>query len=132
MEQVITEAVTQFSKIDGVLHAAGISDSRAFDSIQRIRPRQCEWHFQPKIYGLYVLDELLSDQKLDFFMLFSSLSSVLGGLTFTAYTAANIFMDAFTYQHNRTAQTKWISVNWDTWRVSANQHEILGKNRCRV
>lgn len=127
MEQVITEAVAQFGKIDGVLHAAGISDSRAFDSIQRIRPRQCEWHFQPKIYGLYVLDELLSDQKLDFFMLFSSLSSVLGGLTFTAYTAANIFMDAFTYQHNRTAQTKWISVNWDTWRVSANQHEILGK-----
>lgn len=38
MEQVITEAVAQFGKIDGVLHAAGISHSRAFDSIQRIRP----------------------------------------------------------------------------------------------
>src|SRR5204863_4526646 len=33
----------------------------------------------------------------------------------------NIFLDAFTHKHNQTATLPWISVNWDTWRVRADQ-----------
>jgi len=50
-------------------------------------------------------------------VLFSSLASVLGGLGFTAYTAANTFIDAFVRKHNRTGRTPWLSENWDTWLV---------------
>jgi len=126
MQEVIEVTIAQFGRLDGVIHAAGISDREAFDSIQRIKPQQCEWHFQPKIYGLYSLEAVLAGQDLDFCLLFSSLCSILGGLSFVGYTAANIFMDALAHKHNRTTATKWISVNWDTWRVQAPQHGALG------
>jgi acyl carrier protein len=37
----------------------------------------------------------------------------VGGVGFGAYTAANLFMDAFANQQNKTSSTPWISVNWD-------------------
>jgi acyl carrier protein len=48
----------------------------------------------------------------------SSLSSVLGGLGYGAYAAANAFMDAFTRYRNARGVANWISVNWDEWRLS--------------
>lgn len=127
MAQVLATAKEQFGSINGVLHAAGISDN-AYASIQMITRQQCEMNFQPKVYGLYVLEELLADEKdLDFCLLFSSISAVLGGIGFVGYSSANIFMDVYTHQHNRTAATNWISVNWDTWQLRADQHTILGK-----
>jgi acyl transferase domain-containing protein/acyl carrier protein len=126
MQEVVKATVTQFGRIDGVIHAAGISDREAFDSMLSIKPEQCELHFQPKVYGLYALETALEGQDLDFFLIFSSLSAVLGGLGFVGYTAANICMDAIARKHNRTAAVKWTSVNWDTWRVRQSQDEVMG------
>lgn len=45
----------------------------------------------------------------------SSLSSIVGGLGLAAYSAANLFIDAFA---NSTARTvPWFSVNWDACRA---------------
>jgi hypothetical protein len=44
------------------------------------------------------------------------LSAVLGGLSYVAYSTANIFMDAFVQQHNQNHHMLWLSVNWDGWR----------------
>src|SRR4030095_7796404 len=38
----------------------------------------------------------------------------LGGLGNVAYSAANLFMDAFAVRQQR-AGAPWISVNWDSW-----------------
>ncbi|MCL4267883.1 MAG: SDR family NAD(P)-dependent oxidoreductase, partial [Anaerolineae bacterium] len=127
MQQVVETAVQQFGTIHGVIHAAGISDPGSFNGIQVIEPWQCEQHFRPKVHGLYALESALAGHDLDFCLLYSSLSSILGGLGFVGYTAANIFMDALTHQHNRAASGKWISVNWDTWQLNAHQHEIVGR-----
>jgi acyl transferase domain-containing protein/acyl carrier protein len=128
MERALGVAAARFGTIHGVIHAAGISDGDAFGAIQEIEKQQCESHFRPKVYGLYTLAQVLADLKdLDFCLLFSSLSSVLGGLGFTGYTAANIFMDVFARQHNRVAPARWISVNWDTWQLQAGQHDVLGR-----
>jgi len=127
MEWVIETTTERFGQIHGVIHTAGVSDWNTFDSVELIKPNQCEAHFRPKVHGLYVLEAVLADQKLDFCVLFSSLSSVLGGLGFAGYTAANIFMDTFAHKYNRLATSKWISVNWDTWRTREDQHKILGR-----
>ncbi|HLP60503.1 MAG TPA: amino acid adenylation domain-containing protein, partial [Candidatus Deferrimicrobium sp.] len=50
-----------------------------------------------------------------------STASVLGGLGFGAYSAANRFMDAYIYLLNRTGQTHWLSVNWDSWQLAEKQ-----------
>jgi acyl carrier protein len=49
----------------------------------------------------------------------SSLSAILGGLTFAAYSAANIFMDTFVRKHNQSHPETWLTVNWDGWDDSA-------------
>src|SRR5262249_32039286 len=77
--------------------------------------------FKAKGHGLYVLEEVLEEIELDFCILFSSLASVLGGLGFTAYAAANTFMDAFAHKHNRTGRTPWVSEDWDTWLVREDE-----------
>jgi len=121
------QAVARFGPIHGVIHAAGISDLQSFQSVDLIMPEQCRRHFQPKVHGLYVLDELVAKHQPDFCLLFSSLASVLGGLGFVAYAAANIFMDSLAQERSRHSATRWLSVNWDTWRVRPNQNAIVGK-----
>jgi hypothetical protein len=62
----------------------------------------------------------------------SSLSSILGGLTFTAYAAANIFMDTFVRKVNQSHLETWISVNWDAWNDSAIDSQSGGDALERV
>lgn len=47
---------------------------------------------KPKIDGTRNLDEVFSDSKLDFFIVFSSLTSVVGNSGQSNYTAANAYM----------------------------------------
>ena len=90
-------------------------DETAFAPIAEIRPRSCDHQFRPKMLGLAALERALGDRPLDFCYVVSSLSSVLGGLRYAGYAAANIFMDAFVHRHNHLGGTPWVSVNWDAW-----------------
>ena len=113
MQVAIAESEVQLGAINGVIHAAGFLAQDAFDKIAKLSPVDCEKHFQSKVYGLLVLNDLLKGRKLDFGLLMSSLSSILGGLGFAAYSAANLFMDSFANSHQHIP---WKSLNWDTWQ----------------
>ncbi|HEU4325734.1 MAG TPA: SDR family NAD(P)-dependent oxidoreductase [Roseiflexaceae bacterium] len=117
----IAAAEARFGPLNGVLHAAGLTDQRGFASAKNLTPAQCEAHFRPKAYGLYALEQALGERPLDFCLLFSSLSAVLGGLGFGAYAPANAFMDAFAQRHSRSHTVPWTSVDWDAWRVQDDQ-----------
>ncbi|HLH61195.1 MAG TPA: SDR family NAD(P)-dependent oxidoreductase [Ktedonobacteraceae bacterium] len=123
---VIDATIARFGTLHGVIHAAGISVESAFKTVSEISSTECEMHFRPKVHGLFALEEALDGLELDFCLLFSSLSAVLGGLGFVAYTAANTFMDAFVHRHNRLSTTPWISMNWDTWQIKEDTHGMLG------
>jgi len=75
-----------------------------------------ERQFAPKAEGLLVLDELLRGRPLDFWLLLSSLSSLVGGVGLAAYAAANGYLDALAARRNQEGGTPWISVNWGQWR----------------
>ena len=126
MQQAIAATIGRFGTLHGVIHAAGISDERAFGIVQEVSREACEQHFAPKVYGTLVLERVLADQPLDFCLVMSSLSSVLGGLGFAGYTAANIALDALVQQHNQRHAVPWLSVNWDTWGLRADQHAQIG------
>ncbi|NEO98309.1 MAG: SDR family NAD(P)-dependent oxidoreductase [Symploca sp. SIO2E9] len=121
MQAVVSEAQERFGQLNGVIHAAGIIPEMSF--IRDADQANCEPLFQPKVYGLLVLSKVVEGVELDFCLLLSSLSSVLGGLGFAAYSAVNIFMDAFVQQHNQTSPLPWISVNWDGWQLQENQQQ---------
>ncbi|KAL8720960.1 MAG: hypothetical protein Q9181_007808 [Wetmoreana brouardii] len=61
-----------------------------------------EWHaaVNPKVEGAWNLHRALSGQTLDFFVLFSSISAVVGQWGQGNYAAANTFLDSFVqYRH---------------------------------
>ncbi len=116
---------TCFGELHGVIHAAGLVGKSFFQIVQDMDQAACEQHFQAKAYGPIALEEALSGRQLDFCMLLSSLSAVLGGLGFGAYAAANCFMDAFVQQHNQHSLSPWVSVNWDAWELTEAQRHGL-------
>ncbi|MCP4663525.1 MAG: amino acid adenylation domain-containing protein, partial [bacterium] len=118
----------------GVVYLAARYRENAFVTLDETDRELCHRQFQTKAHGLVVLEEVLEPLRLDFCVLFSSLSSVLGGLGFTAYAAANRFMDAFAYAHHRGSRHRipWISVNWDTWGVEVDGKPAQDSTRGRA
>jgi len=116
MRKVVDRTIEQFGQLNGVIHTAVQTDG-FMQTIQETDVAHCRRQFHPKAKGLYVLEEVLKDRRLDFCLLMSSLSSVLGGLGFFAFAAANTFMDAFARRQNRKGATPWISIDWDGWSL---------------
>lgn len=120
MRNALAQAVAQYGAVHGVLHAVGDVGVTTFTTIQDMSDTDGLRHFGSRMRALYVLQEALAGQDLDFCLLTSSLASVLGGVGQAAYAAANIFMDAFAAGHG----APWLSVNWDTWQFEAERQRI--------
>lgn len=116
--------------VDGVFHAAGLPGSTSFRAIKDIPSTlaQGEDQFQSKVKGLDVLEQLLEQEQADFCLLFSSISALLGGLGFSAYSAANLYMDAFAARLNQNSQTPWMCVNWDAWNFWGELESTIGES----
>src|SRR5262249_56696321 len=68
----------------------------------------------PKARGPWSLPGLPEHEPLDFFVLFSSLGSVLGQTGQGSYAVANAFLDGLA--HHRAAKgLPAVSVNWGGW-----------------
>jgi amino acid adenylation domain-containing protein len=112
MRDVVARARVRFGALHGVIHSAGLSTGgmaalRSVDAAAEV--------LAPKIEGTLVLQHLLADQPLDFFVVCSSVSSILGGLGGTDYCGANAFLDAIAQSSDLGAGTPFIAVNWDAW-----------------
>jgi phthiocerol/phenolphthiocerol synthesis type-I polyketide synthase E len=115
MKELIDEVYERFGRLNGVIHAAGItSGSSLYRSYGEIGKAESEEQFGPKVYGTYALRDALKGRAFDFCVLFSSNAAVLGGLGYLTYTAANSFMDAFAEEQARQ-DARWISASWDPW-----------------
>lgn len=132
MEAAIQRIYERFGDLHGVIHGAGLPGVDAFREIVRASPADAEAQFRAKVHGLLQLDRALGDRPLDFCVLMSSLSAVLGGLGFAGYSAANLFLDAFATWKRRAAsatdghQTPWISIDWESWRQPGAEPVIRG------
>ncbi len=118
MKTVISDIISRFGSLDGVIHAAGLPDGGIIQAKTR---EVMEAVMAPKIKGTLILDALLSEfsgnRPPDFFVLCSSLSAILGAFGQVAYTAANVFLDSFARykKSNPAAPTLTVSINWDAW-----------------
>jgi hypothetical protein len=120
MQSVLDQARSRFGEINGVIHGAGTIAAKSFFGVDLATPEGCELHFQPKVRGILVLERRLAGRDLDFVLLLSSLSSIVAGIGFVAYAAANAFLDAFATARGRLGGTRWLSVNWDNWNFDEN------------
>lgn len=124
MAGAFAHAEARFGAVHGVIHAAGLVSGDAFRPVLETDEDVIRRQFQPKVDGLSVLDAIIRGRQLDFCMLVSSLSAILGGLRYGAYASANAFLDAFAHRRNRNGACPWITVNWDNWLRSEDEAEL--------
>jgi aryl carrier-like protein len=108
-------ADARFGGVNGVIHASGLVTGDAFRTILETDEDAVRRQFQPKVDALTALDDVVRGRELDFCMLVSSLSVLLGGLRYAAYASANSFLDSAARLRNRSSAFPWITVNWDGW-----------------
>ncbi|MBW4592783.1 MAG: SDR family oxidoreductase [Brasilonema angustatum HA4187-MV1] len=127
MQRAIAFVTNHFGNIHGVIYAAEIVNDNSNKSIQEISQTDCQCQFQSKANGLFVLEKVLQGRGLDFYLLISSLSSILGGLGYAAYSAANILVDTFAHKQNQTNPVPWMSVNWDRWQLGEEEQNTANR-----
>jgi acyl transferase domain-containing protein/acyl-CoA synthetase (AMP-forming)/AMP-acid ligase II/acyl carrier protein len=111
MEALFRQLSATLPPIRGVIHAAGVIHPKlALDlSADDLRAT-----LRPKVAGGWVLDRLTRGLPLDFFVLFSSVSSVWGSGRLVDYAAANGFLDALAHDR-RALGLPATSINWGPW-----------------
>ncbi|WP_410511162.1 SDR family NAD(P)-dependent oxidoreductase [Paenibacillus sp. BR2-3] len=129
VKRLIQEVKQRYGEIHGVIHAAGKA------STQLVFQKQIadfEEILQPKVEGALLLDEATRDEPLDFFVTFSSTSSVMGDFGQCDYAVANRFLDHFCRYRNQLAaegrrQGRSISINWPLWESGGMHLENQGE-----
>jgi len=119
-------AEERFGALHGVVHAAGTVGEQTFRTLAETGEEEAAWHFRPKAHAVYALERALADRPLDVCVLLSSLATVVGGVAYGAYTAANCFLDQFATAHNRRGGTPWLALDWDLWSFETGEDEITG------
>ncbi|MBX9792102.1 MAG: SDR family NAD(P)-dependent oxidoreductase [Pirellulales bacterium] len=104
-------ARTEFGKINGVFHAAGIVRKRP---LRDITARSWVDSLWGKLRGGQVLIEWSPREKLDFVAFFSSLAGVDGNVFQAEYSAANRALDALAASA-RAEGLPVQSIAWDLW-----------------
>jgi acyl transferase domain-containing protein len=132
MRRAIAVARERFGALHGVIHAAADLAAGSLRSLAQMEAADCEAQFRPKVRAAEVLDEVLGDEPLDFVMLASSVSALLGGLGFGAYAAANAQLDAFARRQHQRGRRAWISVDWDGWRFEPSPDTEAASEAVRV
>jgi amino acid adenylation domain-containing protein len=107
----LDEARQGFPPLRGVIHAAGLLDDGIILKQNWQRFLQV---MAPKVQGGWNLHQLTLNDELDFFVLFSSSSSLLGSAGQSNYAAANLFLDALASYRQGMGQ-KGLAINWGAW-----------------
>ena len=108
----VAEARKSLGPINGVIHTAGVPGGGV---MQLMKPETAADVFAPKVNGTRMLDMFFAQTPLDFLVLCSSRSSILGGFGHADYCSANAFLDAFAHDFSARTATPAVSINWDAW-----------------
>lgn len=105
--------------LKGIIHSAGVIDDAP---IQLQSWARFEKVLSPKIQGSMNLYEALQSNPVDFFVLFSSISSPFGNPGQSNYSSANAFLDSFAFWC-RQKSIPAISLSWGPWaEIGAAAH----------
>lgn len=118
MYDAVFTASKKFGVINGVIHGAGIANKKGLlhKEIEEFRNT-----LMPKIQGTIAIDIATKLEQLDFFIMYSSASSILGDFGQGDYAVGNSFLDSYIeYRDDLRSINKrngrTISINWPTWR----------------
>ncbi|HXS47239.1 MAG TPA: type I polyketide synthase, partial [Solirubrobacterales bacterium] len=109
--------------LGAVVHSAG---ALADGTIEAMAPEQVERVFAPKVDAAWHLHELTAGLDISRFLLFSSISGVLGNPGQANYAAANVFLDSLAAQR-RSEGLPATSIAWGFWEEASGMTSHLGE-----
>ena len=113
MEDAVAQTLVRFGQINGVVQSTsrfqrGLMQEKTKMDTDRV--------LAVKVQATRVLDAVLQPYSLDFWVLESSITSILPTIGLADYTAANIFLDTFAHSKSRDDETPVLAINWSAWR----------------
>jgi len=111
VRRIIGKIRKTMPSLKGVFHSAGIL---ADGGLVHQKWERFEKVFAPKLIGGWLLHKLTQSDPLEFFVLYSSVSSLLGSRGQGNHAAANAFLDALAH-YRRTLSLPGISIHWGAW-----------------
>ncbi|MEI6260588.1 MAG: type I polyketide synthase [Deltaproteobacteria bacterium] len=107
------ELLSGMPQLKGIIHCAGVIDDGILIKQDMERFRKV---LSPKVDGAWNLHEATLGLKLDFFVCYSSVASVIGSAGQSNYAAANAFLNGFVHERRRQG-LHGLSINWGPWEL---------------
>jgi len=111
VELLLEGIYTQYHQLSGIIHAAGVAplsmSQRSFDNIKVA--------IRAKIHGSLYLIKALRSRKVNYFVLMSSLASIMGDVNRIEYCAANSALDYLATSNDFPRGCRALSLNWPSW-----------------
>lgn len=133
VEALISDSVSKYGQINGVLHCAGVTRDGLLASKSVSELHQV---LSPKVAGTLVLDQAIGSLQLDWMVLFSSIAAQFGNIGQSDYAAANAFLGAFAQrrqllvdQGKRSGKT--LSIDWPVWEDGGMKIDELRRRQMR-
>jgi SAM-dependent methyltransferase len=111
MTELFARFGTTLPSLRGIAHAAAAWSAAPVQTLSR---DAIAGMLHSKAVGAWVLHTLSRASDLDFFLLFSSTTSLWGARDLAHYAAANQFLDSLAHMRH-AAGLPALSVNWGTW-----------------
>jgi acyl transferase domain-containing protein/acyl carrier protein len=126
--ELITEIAQDAPPLRGVFHMAGTLDDGVLSaqSLPRLTAVAA-----PKVAGAWNLHRATRSLDLDFFVMFSSVTTLLGLAGQGNFAAANAFMDALAY-YRRAQGLASLSIDWSAWSEGGIASQLDSRERRRL
>jgi acyl transferase domain-containing protein len=111
LQRVFAEIGRSQRPLCGIIHSAGTLEDGV---LQHQSWEQFHRVLASKVEGAWLLHQLSRSAPLDFFVLFSSASGVLGAPGQANHAAANTFLDALAH-YRRACGLPALSIDWGAW-----------------
>ncbi|WAM23513.1 type I polyketide synthase [Myxococcus sp. NMCA1] len=111
MVALLRDTAATLPPLRGVIHAAALITECRLEDLDVSATTAM---MRPKVLGSWVLHELTRGLELDFFVMFSSTSTLWGASGLAHYAAGNQFLEALAH-HRRAEGLPATTIHWGTW-----------------
>jgi phthiocerol/phenolphthiocerol synthesis type-I polyketide synthase E len=113
-KNLVEKIEKEVGQVRGVLHSAGMPGA----GVIALKEKElADLVLKSKLHGTLILHDIFKARQLDFFFLFSSVSSIFGEAARIDYCGSNSFLDSFAQYRKRLTGDGTLSINWGQWGI---------------